>query len=1604
LLFELYPEVSKRSIINGLNSYKYDHIVRLIFLKARLWKFYSPKEIKNLHEKKNLNVQEKFNDLLTGLNPEYNADLFWVDEKDPDLYPGYYDDDRMYEYYEEFRKLEKNLETSYQEFMIILNSPLGAVPKDLDEIRQLIRKGDSSAAMVYYEETKHRLENTPNPAMKNLFNDFVVEKDFLSKLEHEQRRQLVWNVYLECLNCTKLNKRSFEMLIRIIFSTDYINFLYPNQKKEIMWNFALKLSRRYGTLGEKGLLEFLNHYVFEFVSILVSNPVYQLFDFIYRYRIFELKEKNTLKGHNRSTKMIDKQQVYTILTYLLELGHYYEIYGLQLTSDLKTWSDAEQYNRFSFFYPKDIINKFLTEELYLKHLYSKKPEKLQVELKDLKIKLNRKIYSAVQRRVSQFLKGHEGMSRRRLNQLLSKLDNELVTEIVSTEVVNNVEGYLSHELPIRYVNEEAMVLIFTKLFEKDDIAIVNKFSHSLLEKMDILLQDEFFQKEFLKMLFKCVEGKEYSNFVIGLLDKGIMFKLSEDNIGRFLKNTIKSNNRAIYFSHIDQSILIKYKSLIREEIIDYLKKLPEDEREEVIKKFNLSEFFDGPVMKEELSFSRSFRQFNLRLNIFFFLDQNDLDFTIKKTNDVQTKRSLRFQNIPNKLLEEIRHIDSNIHRFLTDGSYRMKLSEQEMKSLVSKFDFSEGLYILFDRHSSDLELRFGVGEYLSDLIRNADDEFLFKVLYHNFLEYLNSQQISELLDDPQLNFLGRAITIFNKQYEKLGGAEDYFFSDLLGKVKTAVFESILRMFVNNDVKSIHGLFHSELMLQILYEEEKQPKANSYLKKLIDNPELNFIHKALEGINYTSYISVDESATNVVEEFFKTVKKLSKKTLLAYLDDKFTGEDPDEIYKLFRVGLPDYIPEDIIEQLLINSGVNIFTHVMDEWNNPSEDFWYIFDEFLDRIHKLPKSYLNKKVIECFKYGDVDVIALIFDCGFLDLNKEDLKNLNQDITYIFYKKLISLLGFEYRTYGETYETYERTETISKSYFRNLKVDEDDKLLAILRQAIKDSIGEVSIETFFEIILYDLTELLINEDLKQLLSEKEDYLISSIHPLMKYDSYEYIDIVCDFVYRLSKVASKDLWIQILPTMSNDEEEELLEKIIDRFKWFKHKENYVSIVNLLAESTGNDVKWVFYNEERHIIFNDSLKLSGKFDIGLFQPKKHIESLKKLFLYSFDESDIGSLTILQNLHELEITNSKLCRIEGIKLVNLKRLNLTTNHINIISGLEDLLGLEELLIAHNKIENIEGLEKLINLKLLDLSFNKIREITELESLKNIENLNLHSNEINEIKGLDKLIKLKILKLGYNPITEIEGFNTLNNLKELSLSGTKITKIKGLENLENLEKLDMPYKSEALDKYTTIMGCDGKKYVEYCKSRITREYGSVQIGEKKHDIFDNSLVLNNQGIRNIKDIIGLERLINLRVLDLSDNYIDEINGLETLINLEALHLYGNQIDKLTGLKHLKKLRLLRLGNMMRSKKQNYIETLDGAELPPNLERLDISYNEIKRIINLEKLQRLEYMNLDDNNISTSEGLENLSENLEKFYINQNPIPKEEAKPLWDKYLK
>ncbi|MFX1314164.1 MAG: TIR domain-containing protein [Promethearchaeota archaeon] len=100
-----------------------------------------------------------------------------------------------------------------------------------------------------------------------------------------------------------------------------------------------------------------------------------------------------------------------------------------------------------------------------------------------------------------------------------------------------------------------------------------------------------------------------------------------------------------------------------------------------------------------------------------------------------------------------------------------------------------------------------------------------------------------------------------------------------------------------------------------------------------------------------------------------------------------------------------------------------------------------------------------------------------------------------------------------------------------------------------------------------------------------------------------------------------------------------------------------------------------------------------------------------------------------------------------------------------------------------------------------------------------------------------------------------------------------------------------------------------------------------------------LDLSNQGIRDISEIKGLEKISNLRILNLNKNQITEIKGLDNLRILETLSLENNNISEIKGLDNLTLLENLLLSG-------NNISEIKGLGNLTSLKRIELRDNPVR----------------------------------------------------------
>jgi hypothetical protein len=127
----------------------------------------------------------------------------------------------------------------------------------------------------------------------------------------------------------------------------------------------------------------------------------------------------------------------------------------------------------------------------------------------------------------------------------------------------------------------------------------------------------------------------------------------------------------------------------------------------------------------------------------------------------------------------------------------------------------------------------------------------------------------------------------------------------------------------------------------------------------------------------------------------------------------------------------------------------------------------------------------------------------------------------------------------------------------------------------------------------------------------------------------------------------------------------------------------------------------------------------------------------------------------------------------AVKYPNCEFLYARENELRDFKAPKKMLYLKVLDLSMNHIENCDWLQLTPNLKHLYLSGNRISSFQGFAELEELETLALSSNNISSFDGLDSLPKLRVLSLNSNDISSFENFPLLPALFALNLAGNPV---------------------------------------------------------------------------------------------------------------------------------------------------------------------------------------------------------------------------------------
>jgi Leucine-rich repeat (LRR) protein/GTPase SAR1 family protein len=314
-----------------------------------------------------------------------------------------------------------------------------------------------------------------------------------------------------------------------------------------------------------------------------------------------------------------------------------------------------------------------------------------------------------------------------------------------------------------------------------------------------------------------------------------------------------------------------------------------------------------------------------------------------------------------------------------------------------------------------------------------------------------------------------------------------------------------------------------------------------------------------------------------------------------------------------------------------------------------------------------------------------------------------------------------------------------------------------------------------------------------------------------------------------------------------------------------------------------------------------------------------------------------AGLPALSELHTLDISNNGLQVLEHVfELKQLRLLNAATNRIHHISCEQDCASLEKLQLSNNRLSELKVLPYFPNLKSLYASGNNLEELV-CDHNECLTEIVLSHNKINNLQFARDCIHLAYLDVEHNKVTTVDDMGCLPKLAALYAKNNRISDSLSLQNFPALERAD--FSSNNISLVEDLNGLS-------CLQSINLQDNIIKDPGHWKDLPALERI-NLKGNR-LTSLRGkLAFLPRLKTLELSRNQLGSIPDLQLFPQLERLILSNNNIKKFEKQVAHPTLREFCVD-------QNGIEVIEDVASLFHYKKLDLSYNPISKIIGLSDL--------------------------------------------------
>ncbi len=399
---------------------------------------------------------------------------------------------------------------------------------------------------------------------------------------------------------------------------------------------------------------------------------------------------------------------------------------------------------------------------------------------------------------------------------------------------------------------------------------------------------------------------------------------------------------------------------------------------------------------------------------------------------------------------------------------------------------------------------------------------------------------------------------------------------------------------------------------------------------------------------------------------------------------------------------------------------------------------------------------------------------------------------------------------------------------------------------------------------------------------------------------------------------------------------------------------------------------------------------------------QNHVRALTSLDARNASITDLTGLSVFSALENLRLYNNNISDLSPLApLVNLRELGLGDNNISDVSALSGLTKLTTINLAHNSVTSIDPLAGAKNLEYLWASSNQLTNVDVINNFTQMKGADLSRNQVFSAANITldppqylvmtgQVIEYDVTvdfgatfsvdtPIGYDgkhikpmsiasngtydastgkitwkadqysgigliAVYQSQGGGQSGDMPFSGIVRANVTHT-GAENVEPEDTATPPAWREAPagTKATKTTCQEGTSTFAQCfPDAALATAVSKELGRTSSDVVAagelgkvTKVLANNTGI---KVLSGLEHLVNLRSIHMSDNPISDISPLDSLSKLYDVQFYNDRVVDVSALANKPDLWGLGLGN-------NYIEDISTITNVPKLAWVDIYSNNI-----------------------------------------------------------